>query len=240
MASCEAAGGAPEEALIPAIAIEYVHTYSLIHDDLPAMDNAELRRGKPTCHKAYNEATAILAGDALLTEAFNLIARWGAETDNGDMATTLIRELAQAAGVEGMVSGQAFDLEEKGPSSIKELDRLHSLKTGAVIRASVRMGAIVAGADKMQLVALTRYAENIGLAFQIIDDLLDEEGETTGKDIGKDAACGKKTYLNLAGKEESRQRSSKLIEKAKSELKVFGDNAQPLAQLADYVILRKN
>lgn len=240
IASCEAVGADAEIALLPALALEYVHTYSLIHDDLPAMDDAAIRRGKPTCHKAFDEATAILAGDALLTEAFHLLAKWGADSGNGALVVGLIRELASAAGVEGMVSGQAFDLEESGPADIDALDRLHALKTGAIIRASVRMGALAGGAKKAQLVALTGYAERIGLAFQIVDDLLDDEGEGTGKDIGSDAARGKRTYPMLAGREESRRRASELIKLAKAELASFGQKAQPLKAIADYIIVRKN
>lgn len=240
LASCESVGASAEKALTPAVVVEYIHTYSLIHDDLPAMDDAALRRGRPTAHKAFDEATAILAGDALLTEAFHLLAKWGVEKGAGALAAEMIGELACAAGVEGMVSGQAFDLEKDGPGDIEALDRLHSLKTGALIRASVRIGAMAGGAKKGQINSLSRYAEHLGLAFQIIDDLLDEEGEGTGKDIGGDSAKGKMTYPVLVGKEGSRRRARELIERAKSELESFGHAAQPLRELAEYIIKRKN
>lgn len=239
MASCEACGGRAEDVLVPAVAIEFIHTYSLIHDDLPAMDNAELRRGKPTCHKVFGEAMAILAGDALLTEAFALLAWWASEEKKGTMACKLVKEIASAAGVAGMVSGQAFDLDEKQPTTISELDKLHLLKTGALIKASVRAGGIVAKADRKKLQALSAYGENIGLAFQIVDDLLDEEGEDTGKDKGKDASSGKKTYLYFMGKNNALKRARDLVVKAKKELTIFGDKGNPLCAIADYIVERK-
>lgn len=239
MASCEACGGRAEDVLVPAVAIEFIHTYSLIHDDLPAMDNAGLRRGKPTCHKVFGEAMAILAGDALLTEAFALLAWWANEEKRETLACKLVKEIATAAGVAGMVSGQAFDLDEKQPASMSELDKLHMLKTGALIKASVRAGGILAKADRNKLQALSVYGENIGLAFQIVDDLLDQTEEDTGKDKGKDASLGKKTYLFFMGKDDALKRATDLVVKAKKELKIFGKKGEALCAIADYIVKRK-
>lgn len=239
IAAAEAVGASAEEVLTPAIALEYIHTYSLIHDDLPAMDNAEMRRGIPTLHKAFDEATAILAGDALLTEAFNILARWGVENAREALVSNLVFELASASGAEGMVSGQVYDLETPGPADIAALDALHRLKTGALIKASVRIGALCAGATKKQLDTLSKYAGLVGLAFQIADDLLDS-ADMTGKDKDLDAQRGKKTYPILIGRDESARRAGELIEAAKSELKIFGATAEPLLSIADFVIERQS
>lgn len=238
MAACEACGGKAKDVLIPAVAIEFIHTYSLIHDDLPAMDNADLRRGKPTCHKVFGEAMAILAGDALLTEAFVLLGWWASEEKKGTMGAKMVREIAIAAGVAGMVSGQAFDLDENQPESVLALDKLHLLKTGALIKASVLAGAIVAKADKKKFQALSIYGENIGLAFQIVDDILDES-EQTGKDRGRDAILGKKTYLFFMDRNLALKRAQDLIVQAKKELEIFGEKGRVLSAIADYIVARK-
>lgn len=237
--TAEAVGGSKKDVLELAAAVEFVHTYSLIHDDLPAMDDAALRRGRPTLHRAYDEATAILAGDALLTDAFKLLCDWGVKRD-GKVVLGIVRELSVSAGSHGMVSGQAFDLDPAGPKDVKALDALHRQKTGAIIRASARIGGLAVGANAKELKALTDYAEKLGLAFQIVDDLLDEGGTNTGKDKGLDAKHGKKNYPAMAGRAESRKRAEKLIAGAKSALKIFGERGVPLAVLADYVLERKN
>lgn len=240
LAACEACGGDREEALEPACAIEFVHAYSLVHDDLPAMDDAELRRGQPACHRAFGEANAILVGDALLTEAWGIISRWGmARPGREATALKLTGELARGAGIEGMVSGQAYDIDEQGPRDIEALDGLHRLKTGALIRASVRMGAICAGAGEAELEKLTRYAEAVGLAFQVADDLLDAEGVDTGKDAGADAARGKVTYPALVGINESRDRARQMVAEALDALDGLEGDTEPLAAVAKYAVERK-
>ncbi len=240
LAACEACGGDPEDALEPACAIEFVHAYSLVHDDLPAMDNAELRRGQPACHRAYGEANAILVGDALLTEAWRIISRWGKERPGREpTALKMMDELACGAGLEGMVSGQAYDIDEQAPAGIDALDNLHRLKTGALIKASVRMGAICAGAGDAELEKLTRYAEAVGLAFQVVDDVLDAEGADMGKDKGADAARGKVTYPVLSGVEESRARGQRLVNVAHEALDGIEGDTGPLAAIAEYAIERK-
>ena len=214
LAACEAVGGEVEPALPAACAMEMIHTYSLIHDDLPAMDDDDFRRGNPTNHKVYGEATAILAGDALLTEAFILLSR---SEDAGDASARLrvIHEIARAAGSRGMVGGQVVDMESEGKGAIDLaiLSYIHTHKTGALIRASVRAGAILGGAKEQGLEALTRYGDAIGLAFQIADDILDVEGTTEqlGKDAGSDQARGKATYPALVGLDASKQRAQELV-----------------------------
>ncbi|HBG06825.1 MAG: polyprenyl synthetase [Geobacteraceae bacterium GWC2_58_44] len=243
LAACEAVGGDPERALPAACAMEMIHTYSLIHDDLPAMDDDDFRRGNATNHKVYGEATAILAGDALLTEAFILLSR--AEV-GGDPAARLrvIHEIAHAAGSRGMVGGQMVDMESEGKGEIDLalLSYIHTHKTGALIRASVRAGAILGGAGERELAALTRYGDTTGLAFQIADDILDVEGTTEqlGKDAGSDQARGKATYPALVGLEASKQRAQELVQMALDALAPFDERADPLRAIASYIVKRNS
>lgn len=221
----------------PAAAVEMIHAYSLIHDDLPAMDDDDLRRGKPTCHIQYDEATAILAGDALQTSAFAALT--DAQNQTGQLQ--LLQELVQASGSLGMVAGQMIDLASVGKSlSLVELENMHRHKTGALIRASVRMGAIAGGASPQQLDALTRYAEALGLAFQVQDDILDVESdtETLGKQQGADIALNKPTYVSLLGLEQAKEKARLLVENAEQSLNDFGPEADLLRELARYVIER--
>jgi len=223
-----------------ACAVEMLHSYSLVHDDLPAMDNDDWRRGKPTCHKAYGEAVAILVGDALQARAFELVAQAPALCDT--RRVQLVLTLAAAAGPRGMAGGQLVDLEATGKRvAIEALQDLHALKTGALIRAAVTMGAICAGSDAQQLAMLDRYASAIGLAFQIQDDILDVAGDgvTLGKTQGKDAAADKSTYVSLLGLDEARQWTQVLLGEAESALDSFGDRAGLLREVARYVIHRK-
>lgn len=240
IAACEAVGGGKEDALYAACAIECIHTYSLIHDDLPALDNDDLRRGRPTCHKAFGEAVAILAGDALLTAAFEIIAKTP-HPDKGAVVKA-VYEIAVAAGSLGMVGGQAVDIESEGKEvEFPELEYIHIHKTGKLIRASVRCGAILGGTDAEGLKALTRYGESVGLAFQIADDILDVEGSTKdlGKATGGDAKKGKATYPSLMGVAESRRLANELVERAVSALSGFGERAEPLRAIAGFITARK-
>ena len=243
LAACEAVGGELELALPAACAMEMIHTYSLIHDDLPAMDDDDFRRGNPTNHKVYGEATAILAGDALLTEAFILLS---SSPEGGDCSARLrvIHEIAAAAGSRGMVGGQQVDMESEGKEEIDLalLSYIHTHKTGALIRASVRAGAILGNASEERLAALTRYGEAIGLAFQIADDILDVEGTTEqlGKDAGSDQARGKATYPALVGLEASRQRAHELVQMALDALASFDQRAEPLRAIASYIVKRNS
>jgi geranylgeranyl diphosphate synthase type II len=226
-----------------ACAMEMIHTYSLIHDDLPAMDDDDFRRGNPTNHKVYGEATAILAGDALLTEAFILLSR---PEEGGDPVARLkvICEIAHASGSRGMVGGQVVDMESEGRGEIDlaTLSYIHTHKTGALIRASVRSGAILGGATVESLAALTRYGDAIGLAFQIADDILDVEGTTEelGKDAGSDQARGKATYPALVGLEASKARAQELVQMALDALAPFDERAEPLRAIASYIVSRKS
>jgi len=236
--ACRAVGGTDAEAMPAACALECIHTYSLIHDDLPAMDNDDFRRGKPSNHKAFDEATAILAGDALLTVAFEIIGTQVADTD---AAARVTREVALAAGWAGMVGGQMADLLAEGAEPSKEaLHFIHEHKTGALIRASVRCGAIAGGAADEQLEALTAYARNVGLAFQIADDILDETATTQqlGKTAGKDKSSKKLTFPAVYGLEESRTEAGRLVAEARAALAGFGRAAEPLCKLADFIISR--
>jgi geranylgeranyl diphosphate synthase type II len=237
LATTELCGGSPTDALPAACAIEMIHSYSLIHDDLPAMDDGKLRRGKPTVHIQFGEAVAILAGDALLTLAFETLARCP-----GRIVAPLVYELASASGVMGMVGGQAADIEWTGKNlELPTLEYIHSHKTGALIAAAVRMGAIVAGAGEDVLKELTGYGRCIGLAFQISDDIIDVESSAavTGKDSGADAAKGKITYPGFFGISESRQHCLDLVEKAKEHLAGFGQRAATLEAVADLIANRK-
>jgi geranylgeranyl diphosphate synthase type II len=241
LAATEAVGGDAQIALPFACAIEFIHTYSLIHDDLPAMDDDDLRRGKPTSHKAFGEAIAILAGDALNTDAFNLIARQTLEKGiNPALALDIIIEITDAAGLKGMVTGQVLDLEKQGrPCTPQELDFIHQHKTASLITASVRVGAMLGGARPSELEALTLYGRATGLAFQIVDDLLDVEGgKEWGKVRGRDNQLSKATYPALHGLEASRSQARKLSEKACAALDGFDHRADPLRSLAEYIVSR--
>ena len=240
-ASCEAFGVAGSSADAAAGAVELVHAYSLIHDDLPAMDDDDLRRGQPTCHRAFDEATAILAGDALQALAFEWITQAGAlQADTRLRMSTL---LARAAGPQGMVGGQAIDLGAVGRQlDQQDLEDMHRRKTGALIRASVQLGALASErADEQQMSALGRYADCIGLAFQVQDDILDVEGQTEvlGKNNGADAARGKPTFPALLGLDGAHQLAMSLCDQAIAALDGFGDPAERLRQLARYMIERQ-
>lgn len=239
LAAAEAVGGDPSVALHAACAFECVHTYSLIHDDLPAIDNDDLRRGRPTCHKAFGEATAILAGDALLTAAFDLVARTPAK--DSSRVARVIQELARAAGSTGMIGGQMVDIESEGKEiSFPVLEYIHIHKTGELILASVRSGAILGGADAMALEKIARYGKSVGLAFQIADDILDVEGatEVTGKPVGGDEKKGKATYPALMGLEESKKRARELVDMAVAALDGFDSKADPLREIAGFIAAR--
>lgn len=226
----------------PACAVEFIHAYSLIHDDLPAMDDDDLRRGRPTCHKAFDEATAILAGDALQALAFHVLSYDGHITVDAEQRLRMIDTLAQASGSRGMAGGQAIDLAAVGRDlNIAELENMHIHKTGALIRASVKLGALsLPGAGKDLLGDLEHYANCIGLAFQIRDDILDVEGdtETLGKPRGSDIAQKKPTYPNLLGLEDAKQAAKELHERALNSLKDLGKEADPLRWIADYIVDR--
>lgn len=223
-----------------AAALECLHSYSLVHDDLPAMDDDDLRRGKPTCHIAFTEATAILAGDGLQTLAFDLLT-----TTDLPAATQikLIRQLAKGSGVDGMVLGQAIDLAAVDHQlDLAQLETMHRHKTGALIRASVAMGAVSAGADDNQLAALDDYAAAIGLAFQVQDDILDVTSDTAtlGKQQGADIARNKPTYVSLLGLDAAKTKADELHRQALGALGVFEESAEPLRQLASYIVQRSN
>jgi geranylgeranyl diphosphate synthase type II len=237
-AVCEA----PRGIETAACSLEFIHTYSLIHDDLPALDNDDYRRGQLTSHKVFGEAMAILAGDALLTLAFETLAKMDAVSD--DRKTRVIAELATAAGTAGgMIGGQVADLEGEGKEpNAQLLESIHRAKTGALLRASVRMGAIYAGADQQQLDAISRFGEHVGLAFQIVDDILDveESSEALGKTAGKDAQQHKITFPAVYGLEESRRMAERERLSAHQALAIFGERAKRLGELADLIVQRKS
>ena len=242
LAAVEALGGDIAQALPVACALELIHTYSLIHDDLPAMDNDDYRRGKPTSHKVFGEAIAILAGDALLTEAFNLLSRAEKVRLPAERRLAVIQVIAQSAGITGMVGGQTLDLlAEKTKPDLDSLNDIHRRKTGALIVASVKSGAIICGASERKVQALTDYGMNIGLAFQIADDILNVEGDSIlmGKNTGSDAARGKVTYPSIIGLGEAKIILSKHLEAATQSIDDFDDRALPLRVIADYIIKRK-
>ncbi|HVA41244.1 MAG TPA: farnesyl diphosphate synthase [Candidatus Binataceae bacterium] len=256
LAACEAVGGTLEAAMGSACAIEMIHTYSLIHDDLPCMDDDDLRRGRPTNHKIYGEAIATLAGDALLTDAFWMLAKSGDTSGDKSGAASgaasasappaallaTVAELAEAAGSAGMVAGQAIDLLGEGHlMTIEELEYLHRRKTGALFIAAVRGGARLGGAGEIQLEALEAYARALGLAFQVIDDILDLEASTEqmGKRTGKDVAHGKNTYPGLIGLDKSWQLARDLERRAHHALDGFDHRAEPLRALASFAVERK-
>jgi geranylgeranyl diphosphate synthase type II len=244
LAAAEAVGGDPGEALPVACALEMIHTYSLIHDDLPAMDDDDLRRGQPTCHKKFDEATAILAGDGLLTEAFHTLAAAAPRFEGREAVLLEVTELlAKAAGYRGMVGGQMLDLMAEGRKiSFKELELIHRFKTGALLTAATRSGALVGGGSRVEVAALTGYGERFGLAFQITDDLLDVEGDAAemGKAPGMDEQRHKATYPALVGLEASRQWAKRLVEEAVGEVEPFQDRAAPLRELAQYLLVRRS
>ena len=238
----EAFGVAPAALDGCACAVEMIHTYSLIHDDLPAMDDDDLRRGRPTCHKAYNEATAILAGDALQALAFQVLAQDPEITAPVEQRLRMIATLALAAGPAGMTGGQAIDLEaENRILNLEELQNMHARKTGALIRASVELGALCSGrVDEQRFDKVSRYADCIGLAFQIHDDVLDIEGdtETLGKPQGSDLERNKATYPNLLGLDGAKQAAREALDEALGHLKDFGEEAGMLRQIAIYIVER--
>lgn len=239
IAACEAVGGDPDEVLPVACAMEMIHTYSLIHDDLPSMDDDQLRRGKPTCHVAFDEATAILAGDALLTLAFQVLASM--KSKRPEHALEAIRIIAVAAGPSGMVQGQMLDMQSEGRTlAPEELQRLHALKTGAMIEAALATGAIIAGGNPPQLDAIREYGRAIGLAFQVVDDILNVEGDPAvmGKAAGTDRVRRKNSYPTLWGLEKSREFAHNLVRTAIESLCDFGFEAEALRAIARYVIER--
>ena len=233
-----------EKLNIPACAIELIHAYSLVHDDLPAMDDDDLRRGRPTCHIKFDEATAILAGDALQTLAFQLLARNANSEFTEHTRLAMIEELAIASGSRGMCGGQAIDLASTGKNlDIVELENMHIHKTGARIRASVKLGALASeNASEEQCKRLDHYAKCIGLAFQIHDDILDVEGETgtLGKTKGKDAAQNKPTYPGIIGLDAAKEKADLLIQDALQQLTIFDQSADPLRGLAEYIVNRQH
>jgi len=240
-ATGEALGARADVLDVPACALELIHAYSLVHDDLPSMDNDDLRRGKPTCHKAFDEATAILAGDALQTLAFELLARDPALSVRPEQRLAMIAVLAEAAGSTGMAGGQAIDLGAVGkPLTLPELQDMHARKTGALIRAAVALGGLAADADPGRHAHLDNYASNIGLAFQIVDDILDVEGDTAiiGKPKGSDQERVKPTYPALLGLEQARTLARECHASALESLRSLGDNGELLREIADFIIHR--
>ena len=238
---CRVCGGDYMKAVPLALAAEMIHTYSLIHDDLPCMDNDDMRRGKPSSHKAFGEANALLAGDSLLTFAFET-ALSAPEIDDRKRCETAL-ELAKAAGCSGMIAGQVMDLANEAKSvTVDEIKATDRLKTGEMIRVSALLGCIVSGADEEKIKAAEKYCENIGLAFQIVDDILDVTSDeaTLGKPIGSDSENEKSTYVSLLGLEESAQYARELTERAKSALDIFGCEGEFLSELADKLSNRKN
>ncbi len=244
LAAAEAVGGGFDPALALACALEMIHTYSLIHDDLPAMDDDDLRRGQPTCHKRFDEATAILAGDGLLTEAFYTVAAAAPRFQGREVVLLEIQQLlSEAAGYRGMVGGQMLDLMAEGRRiTLQELEFVHRLKTGALITAATRAGALAGGGSRSQVAALTAYGERFGLAFQITDDLLDVEGDAAemGKAPGMDEKRQKATYPALLGLEPSRQWAGRLVQEALAELEPLEERAAPLQELARYLLVRRS
>ncbi len=240
LAACELTGEDSEKAISTAVAVEMIHTMSLIHDDLPAMDNDDLRRGRPTNHKVFGDAIAILAGDALLTRAFEMVSLRSPNVPPKRLLR-VVAELSIVAGAPGLVGGQVEDLECEGKEvDLERLEFIHTHKTGALLQASVVCGALVGGADEELIASLKTYANGIGLAFQIIDDILDvtASSEVLGKTAGKDLLADKTTYPKLLGLDESRKRAKDLIDKSKEVLEPWKIRASPLLALADYIISR--
>ncbi|MEJ2657825.1 MAG: polyprenyl synthetase family protein [Desulfobacterales bacterium] len=243
LAAAETVGGKDQDVIRTACAIEMIHTYSLIHDDLPAMDDDELRRGQPTCHIAFDEATAILAGDALLTMAFEVLSTIESTQENYAMdLIRVIHTLSTAAGYQGMIEGQMQDMEAEGQSlSLKDLEKMHTAKTGALIEASVTTGAILAKGNHFQIRQLKIYAKNIGLAFQVTDDILNIEGDPKimGKNVGSDQTRLKSTYPSVLGMDQSKDFAQKLVEDALKALEYFDNKAHSLRAIAQYIVDRK-
>ncbi len=241
MAAAEAVGGDPEQAIYPACAIEFIHTYSLIYDDLPAIDNDDLRRGQPSCHAAFDEATAMFAGDALHTLAFQVLASAKEMNRDPEKQLRIIRIIADATGNHGMIEGQMRDIMAPGDTlTADNLRNLHLLKTGALIKAAVTTGAIIGGGHQQQVDALYCYAENIGLAFQVTDDILDVKGDPDlmGKATGTDEICKKATYPRLLGLAASKSLAHNLVEKSLHAIELFDKNAEPLRAVASYIAQR--
>ncbi len=235
-------GIAPEKALRTAAAVEMVHSYSLVHDDLPAMDDADLRRGEPTVHKVYDDATAILAGDGLLTEAFTVLSSPETHPDS-EVRVALVAGLAHASGAAGMVGGQMIDMSpDRDQFDIGGITRLQALKTGALIKFSCQAGAILGGANREQHSRIDAYADDLGLAFQVVDDLLDVEGTTEelGKPAQQDADAGKATFVGQLGVAGARQKAANLADSAIAHLDIFGGEAEPLRQIVHFVIERRS
>ncbi len=242
---CDVLGGDMNDALRFGVAVEHIHTYSLIHDDLPCMDNDDLRRGLPTCHKKFGEPTALLAGDGLLTGAFEYLSDYNCY--NSATPETIVKavfELALAAGCVGMIGGQVVDLESEGKTDINEetLNYLHKKKTGSLIRVSAILGALAANADEESVAAVADFAEKLGLAFQIQDDILDCIGDESvlGKPIGSDAENEKTTYVTLLGLDAAREKVQQLTKSAIESLDIFGEKADFLKELAAYLVHRNN
>ncbi|AUB38149.1 GGPS, geranylgeranyl diphosphate synthase, type II [Nostoc flagelliforme CCNUN1] len=244
LATCEMIGGSIEMAMPTACAVEMIHTMSLIHDDLPAMDNDDYRRGKLTNHKVYGEDVAILAGDGLLALAFEFVAIETPQNVKRELVLQVIARLGRALGAAGLVGGQVVDLESEGKSdiSLETLNFIHQHKTAALLEACVVCGGIIAGASPEDVQRLTRYAQNIGLAFQIIDDILDitSTQEQLGKTAGKDQKAQKVTYPSLWGLEESRSKAQELVKAACAELEPFAERAKSLQAIAHFIISRNN
>jgi len=243
LAAAEAIGGDLGPAIPVACALELIHSYSLIHDDLPAMDNDDFRRGKPTCHKVFGENIAILAGDALLTEAFVLLSHVEKVRLSAERRLAVIQEIAKAAGICGMIGGQALDvLSGKSEPNENMLREIHRRKTGALIVAAVKSGAIIFNARKDKIQALAEYGINVGLAFQIADDILNVEGnrELMGKETGSDAAHNKLTYPSLLGMGKAKEKLAKYINAAEASLSGFDERARPLLVIARYIMERKS
>jgi geranylgeranyl diphosphate synthase, type II len=243
IAASQAVGGQNEDVIRVACALEMIHTYSLIHDDLPAMDNDDLRRGKPTCHIAFDEATAILTGDALLTLAFEILSSIEPNTINNALKwLRVINIIAKAAGYKGMIEGQIKDIAAEGnPLGLEDLEQMHALKTGALIEASIITGAILGNGSFEQVEQLNIYAKNIGLAFQVIDDILNVEGDPAvmGKDVGTDQARKKSTYPSILGIGKSKEFAKNLVKNALQALDYFDNKSDPLRAIAHYIIDRK-
>ena len=240
---CRVCSGDVEKALPFAVALEMIHTYSLIHDDLPCMDDDDMRRGKPSCHIKYGEEYALLAGDALLTRAFGVIAESELAKEKPSCAVSAVAVLSELAGVNGMIGGQTVDLKNEGRrASLETLEIMDSLKTGALIVSAARLGCLAASASEAQTAAAVTFCEKIGHAFQIVDDILDVVGDEKelGKPIGSDSESNKSTYVSLLGLEKSREYADRLTKEAIEALEIFGEEAEFLKKLAAMLVERKN
>lgn len=242
---CDMLGGDMKDALLFGCAIECIHTYSLIHDDLPCMDNDSLRRGRPTCHIVYGEANALLAGDGLLNTAFELMSDSSRYSSvDFEKAVNIMQIVSSASGKYGMIGGQVIDLESENKEDISadELINMHRLKTGAIIRAAALVGAVIGGADSVQTEKIIEFSEKLGLAFQVKDDILDVLGneELLGKPIGSDMESGKRTFVSVLGLEKSKETLKRLTEEAKKPLETFGERAEFLLEFTDYLTERQN